>query len=614
MFIEPGQLKKYISESGMVSSADILAAERELGGGNGASDEKRNVAGNDTVAGGSTAGMVNVKQKKADIGEVLVSQGKISEDDYRRMQAHILGIPFVDLKNQKPDIGVLSLIPEPIARRYNIVAFNKKEGSLVVAMLDTDNLSAIDFIKKKTGLKILPRLTNTESMKSALVQYQKSLKADFGDIIQQEAASLKVSKDGSSSDDVSGDDLKKLAEDLPVIRIVDTLLKHAVLQDASDIHIEQMELEVVVRYRIDGLLHDAMILPKASGSSIIARIKVLSNLKLDEKRLPQDGRFKIELNGEKISFRVSILPTYFGEKVVMRLLREGVSGFTLEKLGFHGADLDILHEATNMTEGLVLTTGPTGSGKTTTLYTLLDIVNTPDVNISTVEDPVEYQMKRVNQTQIRSDIGLTFAAGLRSLLRQDPDIIMVGEVRDNETASLAINAALTGHLVFSTLHTNSAAGAVPRLIDMKCEPFLLVSTIKIIIAQRLVRRLNDTKEKYILSKEEMASIKRKINMDKVLARLREEKVVGPKDDWESIPFYRPKPAGSSDDGYHGRIGIHEVLRVTSTIKDLIMKGASSDAIEDQAKSEGMMTMFEDGIFKAVEGYTSIEEILRVVSE
>jgi len=241
-------------------------------------------------------------------------------------------------------------------------------------------------------------------------------------------------------------------------------------------------------------------------------------------------------------------------------------------------------------------------------------VNTPDVNISTVEDPVEYQMKRVNQTQIRSDIGLTFAAGLRSLLRQDPDIIMVGEVRDNETASLAINAALTGHLVFSTLHTNSAAGAVPRLIDMKCEPFLLVSTIKIIIAQRLVRRLNDTKEKYILSKEEMASIKRKINMDKVLARLREEKVVGPKDDWESIPFYRPKPAGSSDDGYHGRIGIHEVLRVTSTIKDLIMKGASSDAIEDQAKSEGMMTMFEDGIFKAVEGYTSIEEILRVVSE
>jgi type IV pilus assembly protein PilB len=361
------------------------------------------------------------------------------------------------------------------------------------------------------------------------------------------------------------------------------------------------------------MLHDAMILPKAAGSSIIARIKVLSNLKLDEKRLPQDGRFRIELNNEKISFRVSILPTYFGEKIVMRLLRETVSGFTLEKLGFHGRDLEILHEATGFSEGMVLTTGPTGSGKTTTLYTLLDIVNTPDVNISTVEDPVEYQMKRVNQTQIRSEIGLTFAAGLRSLLRQDPDVIMVGEIRDNETASLGINAALTGHLVFSTLHTNSAAGAVPRLIDMKCEPFLLVSTLKIVIAQRLVRKLGEARESYILTKDELASISKKIDMDNVLRALREEKIVGPKDDWSTISFYKPKTSGD-DDGYHGRIGIHEVLRVSPTIKDLVMKNATSDAIEAQARKEGMMTMIEDGIFKAVQGLTTIEEILRVVSE
>ncbi|MBU3668438.1 MAG: type II/IV secretion system protein [Candidatus Taylorbacteria bacterium] len=588
MYIEPIQLKKYILESGLVASKDILAAEKEA------------------------------TEKKKDIGDVLVSSGKISEDDFRRMQAHILGIPFVDLKHQKLEFEVLSLIPEPIARNHNIVAFKRstgKEGSLEVAMLDTDDLGAIDFIKKKTGLKILPRLTNTESMKSALIQYQKSLKADFGDIIQQEATNLKVSAgDAPGGEEVSGDDLKKLAEDLPVIRIVDTLLKHAVLQDASDIHIEQMEFEVVVRYRIDGMLHDAMILPKVAGPSIIARIKVLSNLKLDEKRLPQDGRFRIELNGEKISFRVSILPTYFGEKVVMRLLRETVSGFTLEKLGFHGRDLEILHEATNMSEGLILTTGPTGSGKTTTLYTLLDIVNQPDVNISTVEDPVEYQMKRVNQTQIKSEIGLTFAAGLRSLLRQDPDVIMVGEIRDNETASLAINAALTGHLVLSTLHTNSAAGAVPRLTDMKCEPFLLVSTLKIIIAQRLVRKLSDSKERYFLTKEELASISKKVDMDNVLKILKAENIVGPKDDWTTIPFFKPKPTGESEDGYHGRIGIHEVLRVTPTIKEIVIKGGTSDEIEAQARKEGMMTMIEDGIFKAVQGYTTIEEILRVVSE
>ncbi len=594
MFIAPDQLKKYIVDSGLVSAPDILAAEKEA------------------------------NEKKKDLGDVLVSQGKITEDDFRRMQGHILGIPFIDLKSRKLEFEILSLIPEPIARTHNIVAFNRKadakEGSLEVAMLDTDDLGSIDFIKKKTGLRILPRLTNTESMKSALIQYQKSLQADFGDIIQQESANIKVSVGGfvdgtpNTGELTSGEDLKKLAEDLPVIRIVDTLLKHAVLQDASDIHIEQTEFEVVVRYRIDGMLHDAMLLPKVAGPSIIARIKVLSNLKLDEKRLPQDGRFRIDLNSEKVSFRVSVLPTYFGEKIVMRLLRESVSGFSLEKLGFHGRDLELLHEATNYTEGMVLTTGPTGSGKTTTLYTLLDIVNKPDVNISTVEDPVEYQMKRVNQTQIRSEIGLTFASGLRSLLRQDPDIIMVGEIRDNETASLAINASLTGHLVFSTLHTNSAAGAIPRLIDMKCEPFLLVSTIKIIIAQRLVRRLFESKEKYILTKEEFEALNKKIDMEKVLKLLHEEKIVGPKDDWSKISFYRPKASGESEDGYHGRIGIHEVLKISPAIKELIIKNAGSDEIDKQARTEGMTSMFEDGIFKAVQGMTSIEEILRVVSE
>ncbi|HEY4494723.1 MAG TPA: GspE/PulE family protein, partial [Candidatus Paceibacterota bacterium] len=362
-----------------------------------------------------------------------------------------------------------------------------------------------------------------------------------------------------------------------------------------------------------GLLNDAMVLPKNAEPSITARIKVLSNLKLDEKRLPQDGRFKIDMNNEKVSFRVSILPTYYGEKTVMRLLRENVSGFTLEHLAFHGEGLERIHHAVTQTTGMILTTGPTGSGKTTTLYTILDILNTPDVNISTIEDPVEYQMKRINQTQVNADIGFTFASGLRTLVRQDPDIIMVGEIRDNETASLAVNAALTGHLVLSTLHTNSAAGAIPRLLDMKIEPFLLVSTINIIIAQRLVRRLSENKEKYFLSKAEIASLGKSVDLNMVLETLKKEKVVKSTDTWESIPFWKPVP-GKDDDGYKSRIGIHEVLKVTETIKNHIIKGGTTEEIEAQAKKEGMITMLEDGIFKAVQGLTTIEEVLRVVSE
>jgi type IV pilus assembly protein PilB len=480
-------------------------------------------------------------------------------------------------------------------------------------MLDIKDLSSIEFIKKKVGLKILPRLTDPDSIKSALLQYQKSLRAEFGDIIQKDAVALKNLVEGRGGDNQE-EDLKKLAEDLPVIRILDTLLKHAILQNASDIHIEALENELLIRYRIDGLLHDAMVLPKNIAQSVIARIKVLASLKLDEKRLPQDGRFKTEVNGENVSFRVSILPTYFGEKAVMRLLRENVSGFTLEAMGFHGEALEVLHEAIKQTTGLILTTGPTGSGKTTTLYTLLDILNTVDVNISTIEDPVEYQMDRINQTQVKPEIGFTFANGLRSLVRQDPDIIMVGEIRDNETASLAINAALTGHLVLSTLHTNSAAGAMPRLIDMKIEPFLIVSTVKVIIAQRLIRRLNKNKEKYFLSKPEIASLEKIVNIDRLLGFLRKEKVIGETDTIENIPFYKPKESAEAKDGYSGRVCICEVLKMSPAIKDLVVKGEPDSVINEQAKKEGMLTMLEDGVFKAAQGVTTIEEVLRVISE
>ena len=553
------------------------------------------------------------KETGEGLGKILVNKGKMTEDDLRRMQAYILGIPFVDLKNDKLPFEVLSLIPEPIARNHSIVAFKKTDTTLEVAMLDTEDLTAIDFIKKKVGLKILPRLTDAESMKIAILQYQKSLKAEFGDLIQQDANSIKnISLDGEA--EASEEDLRKLADDVPVVRIVDTLLKHAILQNASDIHIEPQEKELLVRYRLDGLLHDAMILPKNMVGSIVARIKVLSSLKLDEKRLPQDGRFKIDSDGEKVSFRVSTLPTYYGEKVVMRLLRENVSGFTLEMLHFHGEGLERIHKAVKSTTGMILTTGPTGSGKTTTLYTILDILNTPDVNISTIEDPIEYQMKRINQTQVRPEIGFTFANGLRTLVRQDPDVIMVGEIRDNETAALAINASLTGHVVLSTLHTNSAAGAIPRLIDMKVEPFLIVSTINIIIAQRLVRKLTDQKEQYFLTKAELETLGKSVNLDKVMKALKEEKILGKTDTWSDAPFWRLKKNVQDSDGYSGRVGIHEILKVSPTIKEIILKSGTADAIQIQAEKEDMLTMYEDGIFKAVQGMTTIEEVLRVVSE
>lgn len=582
MQIDEEQLKKFILESKLVSRADLDEASAEA------------------------------VEKKQKLGNILLSNGKISEADLRKTEAFVLGIPFISLENEKIDFSVLSLIPEPIARNYNIIAYKKSSNSLEVAMLDVEDMPVIDFIKKRSGFKILPRLTDAPSIKSALIQYRESLQVEFGNIIQKESASLKaISKDESEKSEA---ELKEMAEDLPIIKIFDSLVFHAILQNASDIHIEPGEKDLTVRYRIDGILHDAMVLEKKAAAGITARIKVLSNLKLDEKRLPQDGRFKINQNGEKVSFRVSTLPTFFGEKTVIRILKENTHGFSLESLGFHGEGLERIHDSLKQKTGMVLATGPTGSGKTTTLYTMLDILNKPEVNISTVEDPIEYQMPRVNQTQVKPEIGLTFANGLRSLLRQDPDIIMVGEIRDGETAGLAINASLTGHLVLSTIHTNSASGAIPRLIDMGVEPFLIVSTVKTIIAQRLVRKLTSNKEKYFLSSTEIKSLAKLVDLDRMLSMLKEEKIIDEKVAWEKIPFYKAIKSPESEDGYLSRVGIHEVLKVTSSIRDLILKGSSQDDIEVQAKKEGMMTMLEDGVFQAALGQTSLEEIFRVVSE
>jgi type IV pilus assembly protein PilB len=583
MRIQDEQLKRFVTDSGLVPKADLAAAEKV------AKEEKRTLA------------------------EALIAGGHMTEDDMRRVESYVLGIPFVSLKGLKIDFDILSVIPEPVARNHNIIAYKKNADSLEVAMLDTADLPAIDFIKKKVGLKIFPRLTDSDSMRDALRLYQKTLKDEFGDIIVKESSALKVIQT-ESGEEVSEADLKKMAEDLPVVRIVDTLLRHAIIQGASDIHIEPMEAEVLIRYRIDGILHDTMTLPKHAASTIVARLKVLSNLKLDQKRLPQDGRFKMEMDGQKVSFRVSMLPVFYGEKVVMRLLRENRSGYTLEGIGFHGATLERLHDAMKQTTGIILVTGPTGSGKTTTLYTVLDLLNTPEVNVSTIEDPIEYQMPRINQTQVKPEIGYTFASGLRSLMRQDPDIIMIGEIRDQETANLAINAALTGHMVLATVHTNSASGTIARLMDMGVESFLLVSTLRVAVGQRLVRRLTDSREPYTLTANEKAELGKHADLDRILDTMREEGIVKAGATWNSIPFYRPKENSAIDDGYKGRAGIHEVLPMTPTLKDMVMANATSDDIETQGRKEGMLTMLEDGIYKAARGMTSVEEVLRVISE
>ncbi len=602
MRVEPEQLSAFLLDAGLAKQEQLIEARHEA------------------------------EQSGKKLGMVLVERKIISSEELIKLEAYILGIPFVNLEKDTVPLDILHIIPEPIARKYGIVAFRKKDSNLEVAMTDPEDIQTIEFIRKKANLNILPRLTNAASIAAILKQYQESIEQEFSSLFGVEGG---VQSDGSTEhgeseslkgavvtgsrgdDGESGaktEDLAKAAEDLPVIKIVDSLFHHSIIQNASDIHIEPTDKDVVVRYRIDGILHDAMVLPKKLQDGIVARIKVLSNLRLDEHRLPQDGRFKIEGGEYKISFRVSMIPVYDGEKIVMRLLREEAHANTLDTLGIHGETLERIHRAIRRPNGMFLVTGPTGSGKTTTLYTALEMLNTPEVNIATVEDPVEYRMPRVNQTQVKPQIGLTFAAGLRALLRQDPNIIMVGEIRDAETASLAVNAALTGHLVLSTLHTNSAAGAIPRLIDMGVESFLIASTVNAILAQRLVRRLTAQKEKYHLTEDQIKNLKDIFDIGEILEIMKKEKAVSLSATWETIDFFKAKPSKESPSGYKGRVGIYEVLEVSDIIKDMILKHAEFTDIERAAKKAGMTTMVHDAFIKAVSGFTSLEEILRVATE
>ncbi len=552
------------------------------------------------------------KSAEKDLGTLLLEKKLVKEAELQRMYAYILGIPFVDLSKEAVPIEILQVVPELIAKKYNIVSFQKSGSDLKVAMLNPEDLQTIDFIKKKTGLRIIPCLTTRESIQSALRQYERSLKAEFGDILTDDI------KDESKEQE---ENLEAVAAGLPIIRIVDTLLKHAILESASDIHIEPEEKEVHVRYRIDGVLHEAMTLPKDVAQGIVARIKVLSNLKLDEHRLPQDGRFKIEKEEYKIAFRVSILPVFDGEKIVMRLLDESSKGLTLEKMGLHPHALEVVQREINKPNGMILVTGPTGSGKTTTLYTVMDILNTPEVNVSTVEDPVEYRMPRVNQTQVQPKIGMTFAAALRSLLRQDPDIIMVGEIRDQETLEIAMHAAMTGHLVLSTLHTNSAAATLPRMLDMGAEPFLIASTVNVIIAQRLVRRLCvECRKEYKLDKKEIDSLAKSYDIEEVLEWLQKDpsgkKYLKDAKTWEEVVLYKAVGCDQcGGEGYRGRQGIYEVLEMDTDVRKLVTEeGTTTEMIDAEAKKNGMATMVEDGFLKIIQGVTSLEEVMRVTKE
>jgi type IV pilus assembly protein PilB len=621
----------------------------------------------------------------------------IGEKELAKLYAASLGVAFVELADVKIPRELLLKIPERIARKYQAVLFGMEEDQLQLAMADPEDFQAADFITKQVGGKLKIYLATASDLAGALDQYK-------GEISSEITKAIKDSSDDAAQAE-SQVSAKDLAEDAPIAKTVNVILEYAVKSRASDIHIEPRENIVQVRYRIDGILRETMTLPKPILAAVISRIKILSNLKIDEHRVPQDGRFKFSLGSKQVALRVSTLPIMDGEKVVMRILDESTRAQTLEELGFEGRSLDVIGRNLHKPHGMTLVTGPTGSGKSTTLYSVLSLLNTPGVNISTIEDPVEYRISGVNQTQTNPKAGMTFAAGLRALLRQDPNIIMVGEVRDGETADLAVQAALTGHVVLSTLHTNNAATCLPRLLDMGIEPFLIASTVNTIIGQRLVRRLcHVCRVGYVPESAELVNIKRDFQLDVALKHFNEMKgnpsaapvaaapvalpvpevkhpiieptehkkgrVIVPVHDIEAtngildkiaadpniinrsaaeagtpkaaapvaqlapaapsaapvldprslktgqFVLYRPGPGCDTCGGgsYLGRMGIYEVLEVTSAIAKMITGRAISEDIQLQAVRDGMLTMQQDGFVKALMGQTTIEEVLRVTRE
>lgn len=568
-------------------------------------------------------------KNKESLQDLVLKRKLLSEKELTKLYAESIGAKYIELANLKIDPKLLKLIPEHIARRYLAIVFGGDKTKYKLAVADPEDLPAIDALEKLLGktrveLYIAPK----SDIANLLNQYKGELESEITKVIPES---------GEETEEVSAEEV---AEDSPVAKTANLLIEYAITSEASDIHIEPREDAIAVRYRIDGVLKEAERLPRKMMASLISRIKIMANLKIDEHRAPQDGRFKLADGERTIAIRVSVMPVMDGEKVVMRLLDESSRALTLEELGFNSSALDRMLRAMAQPHGMILVTGPTGSGKSTTLYSALSMLNTPQVNISTVEDPVEYRISGANQTQVNVKAGMTFASGLRALLRQDPDIMMVGEIRDKETADLAIQAALTGHLVLSTLHTNNAATTLPRLLDMGAEPFLIASTVRVAVGQRLVRRLCPTcRKEYDPSPEEVTKLKKQFPLGPALEHLTKDaaalpaNVEGKEDKSEPIQtlmikalttfqkegafkLWKPGEGCEACDGsgYKGRLGIYEVIEITDAIAKLIVSNAVSDDLQAKAVEEGMITMQADGFIKALAGLTTIEEVLRVTRE
>ncbi len=571
----------------------------------------------------------STKEKKP-FQDLIILNNLLSEKDLTKLYAEEIDVPFVEIKASEIKLDDLKQLPERIARQYKAVVFGKEsDGTKLVAMEDPDDIQAINFLRKQLGNKIKVYITPSPLLQTALDQYRGNISSELTKVISSE-------EDIVDSEEI---DEKDVAEDSPVAQTVNIIIEYGVKTGASDIHIEPREEFVVVRYRIDGLLREANKLPRKLLGALVSRIKILSNLKIDEHRAPQDGRFKVDISGQIYALRVSTLPILDGEKVAMRILNESTKAAEFNELGFWGTALKDLQNAIIQPHGMVLVTGPTGSGKSTTLFSVLTKLNTPNINISTVEDPIEYHIIGANQVQVNPVAGMTFSNGLRALLRQDPNIIMVGEIRDVETADLAVQAALTGHLVFSTLHTNNAATCLPRLLEMGVEPFLIASTIRVVLAQRLVRKLCiNCRENYKPDEAVLKQLEKTFNLsgNGGIKRIHELEQLAFGDGVGKSPT--GKSAGADDlsttpsnisriwkaheegcdscnhTGYKGRIGIYEVLNNSTQIQGKIVSNATADEIEKIGISEGMITMRLDGLIKSLRGETSIEEVLRVTEE
>lgn len=565
--------------------------------------------------------------EKKSLQDVVVASGLVSEKDLATMYAESIGVPMVEFIAKDIPKEILKQVPEHIAKQYRVILYDieAETGIHLLAMEDPDDIEAVDTLQKTLGENIRLYTATRTNISSGLDQYRENINSELTKVISDQ-------DEEAVDDDVAEEDI---AEDSPIAQTVNLIIEYAIRSGASDVHVEPRDQQISVRYRIDGILKEVNKLPKKILPALVSRIKILSNLKIDERRVPQDGRLKIAVGDKVWGLRVSTLPIMEGEKVVMRVLNDSVKALTLEELGYWGRSLEIVNASIKEPHGMMLVTGPTGSGKSTSLFSVLSILNNPNVNISTVEDPVEYRIPGVNQTQVNPKAGMTFANGLRALLRQDPNIIMVGEIRDGETASLGVQAALTGHLVFSTLHTNNAATCLPRLLDMGIEPFLIASTVRAVIGQRLVRRLCvECREQYKPEASEATGISKFFHLDspKTMTRLHnlEQEAlkggIGAGKDGKAelsttdsgIKYLWRAHAGGCEacnhNGYKGRIGIYEVLANSTELQAMIVANATSENIQDQAIKEGMITMQLDGFIKALRGQTSVEEILRVTRE